>query len=92
MPTVTFKSDNKTAQCEPGTPLIDLCKQQGASVPFSCQNGICGTCIIKVNSGMENLSAPEEKEKNTLQMFGAGPQNRLACQCKVNGDVEIEDI
>jgi ferredoxin len=92
MPTVIMKSDNKTVQCEPGTPLIDVCKRENASVPFSCQNGVCGTCIIKVNSGLENLSPIEEKEKNTLQMFGAGPEHRLACQCKVNGDVEFEDL
>lgn len=92
MSTVTFKTDNKTAEAQPGEPLMNICDRVQASVPFSCRNGICGTCIIKVNSGMENLSSPEEKEKNTLQMFGAGANNRLACQCKVNGDVEIEDI
>jgi ferredoxin len=92
MPTITFKSDNKQVQCNPGDMLIDICKRENASIPFSCQNGICGTCIMKVNKGMENISAIEEKEKNTLAMFGAGPQNRLACQCKINGDVEIEDL
>ena len=92
MPTVTFKSDNKQAQANPGDMLMNIAQANNASIPFGCKNGICGTCIIKVNKGMENLSPMEEKEKNTLAMFGAGPQNRLTCQCKVNGDVEVEDI
>ena len=92
MPTITFKSDNKTADVNPGDPLIDACQRIGASIPFGCRNGICGTCIMKVNKGLENIAPMEEKEKNTLSMFGAGPQNRLACQCKINGDVEIEDL
>jgi ferredoxin len=92
MPNVTFKSDNKTEQAQQGEPLMNVADRTKASIPFGCRNGICGTCIMKVNKGMENLSAPEEKEKNTLQMFGAGPQNRLTCQCKVNGDVEIENL
>ena len=92
MATVTFKSDNKTAQVNNGDKLIDVAQQQSASIPFGCKNGICGTCIVKVTKGIENISPMEEKEKNTLAMFGAGAQNRLACQCKVQGDVEIEDL
>jgi ferredoxin len=92
MPNVTFKSDNKTVQANQGQPLIEVATSNNSSIPFGCKNGICGTCLIKVNKGMENLSPPEDKEKNTLAMFGAGPQNRLTCQCKVNGDVEIENI
>jgi ferredoxin len=92
MAKVTFVSDNKSMDVEPGTPLVDVADKTQASIPFSCRNGICGTCLIKIKSGMENLSPKEDKEKTTLELFGATPQNRLACQCKVNGDVEVENL
>ena len=54
-------------------------------------NGVCTTCMIKVNSGVENLSPMTEKE----EMMGLDPENpevRLGCQCMLNGgecDAEI---
>lgn len=49
--------------------------------------GQCGTCIIEVVEGMENLSPPTEVEKRKLKKK---PDNyRLACQTVVNGPVSI---
>ena len=56
-------------------------------VPFNCRNGTCGTCMIDIVSGEENLSELTEQE----EILGRDRKHRLACQCKINeGDVEIE--
>ena len=34
----------------------------------------------------------EDQEKETLDAMGAEPGQRLACQCRVHGDVEIEKV
>jgi ferredoxin len=39
---------------------------------------------------MENLSPPELGEQMTLQVIEAKPHQRLACQCKVLGDVTVK--
>lgn len=91
MPKITFKSDGKTAEVPAGTSLTQAAEDAGASIPFSCKAGVCVSCLINVNKGMENLTPPTENEKATLEGFGAKPNQRLACQVVVNGDCEIEN-
>jgi ferredoxin len=56
--------------------------------------GSCGTCRVLVKNGAENLSRKTIIERLTLlRMFatiGHEEEMRLSCQCRVNGDVEIE--
>ncbi len=67
--------------------IKQICEEK-FNIPFGCKDGICGTCIIKVVEGNENLSEKNEKEYDLL------PKNeneRLACQCKIKkGVVKIE--
>ncbi|WP_159783006.1 2Fe-2S iron-sulfur cluster-binding protein [Sodalinema gerasimenkoae] len=50
--------------------------------------GQCGTCIVEVIEGMENLSPPTETEKRKLRK--KPDSYRLACQVQVNGEVSIK--
>ena len=50
--------------------------------------GQCGTCIVEIVDGMENLSPPTETEKKKLKKK---PETyRLACQTLVNGAVSVQ--
>lgn len=92
MAKISFEMDGITYETEPGQLLVDICREAGSSIPFGCTNGICGTCIISVLEGMDNLSEQEPDEEMTLEMFGADkPEHRLACQCRVDGDVTIDN-
>ncbi|MEK6897906.1 MAG: 2Fe-2S iron-sulfur cluster-binding protein [Nanoarchaeota archaeon] len=56
-------------------------------VLFGCEDGICGTCMIDVVKGEENLSELTQAEKDLER----DKKHRLACQCKIKkGDVRIE--
>ena len=46
--------------------------------------------MIKVIDGAKNLTSMGEDEKDFLATMAAEPEERLACQCKVLGDVKIE--
>lgn len=49
--------------------------------------GQCGTCIVEIAAGMENLSPRTEVENRKLKKK---PVNyRLACQTLVNGPVSV---
>lgn len=49
--------------------------------------GQCGTCVVAIAEGMENLSPRTEVEKRKLKKK---PENyRLACQTLVNGPVSV---
>jgi len=63
-----------------GSPIKSFCEENG--VPFACEEGICGTCIIEVVDGMENLSEFTQEE---IDFLGEQNRERLACQCKING-------
>ena len=62
-------------------------KFEELGVDFSCFNGICGTCKMKVLKGMENINSKTEMEEE----FPLDDDERLACQChELKGDVEAE--
>jgi len=82
----TIKTSDSQQQLEDNTPIKEACKSLG--VPFGCEAGNCGTCIIDVVEGMENLSEPNDKE----QAMGLDLKtNRLACQCHIkSGTAKIK--
>lgn len=89
MPKVTFKDDELSLDVESGSNLRDVAMTEGASIPFGCEQGICGTCLVNVDDETA-VSEVEEQEQETLEAMGAEDGQRLACQCRVESDVEVE--
>ncbi len=80
---ITF--NEKVAEVPEDTNPYDTLERLG--MDFSCFNGICGTCKMKVLEGMENFNPKTEEERE----FPLADDERLGCQChKLNGDVKIE--
>jgi len=50
--------------------------------------GQCGTCVVEVVEGMENLSPKTDVEKRKLKK--KPDSYRLACQTLVNGSVSVK--
>lgn len=78
MAKLIFKNTGEERELEDGSPIAEACEEAG--VPFACTEGICGTCVIEVVEGMENLSEFTQEEKDFL---GEQDKERLACQCKL---------
>mmetsp|Transcript_15889 Transcript_15889/g.23598 ORF Transcript_15889/g.23598 Transcript_15889/m.23598 type:complete len:152 (-) Transcript_15889:51-506(-) len=65
---------------------VDLYPLQGKI--YNCGGGgSCGTCAVKIDSGMENCSPKGPAEKNLLK--GKPDSFRLSCCTKVNGNVTV---
>lgn len=90
MPKVTVTTDDLTIDVKNGYALIDMCEEYDTSILFGCRDGACGACMVKVLEGKENLSPMKEDEKDFLETMAAEEDERLACQCKVYGDVKLE--
>jgi len=90
MPKVTITTDKKTIDVVDGYALIDMCEDHDTSILFGCRDGAWGACRVKVISGAEHLSPMQDNEKDFLETMAARPDERLACQCKVYGDVTLE--
>ncbi len=77
--------DDKEAEVRDGDPIKEGARSVG--VYFGCEDGLCGTCMVDVVEGMENLS-----EKNQAEIdMGLEPGQRLACQCRIKqGTVKLK--
>ncbi len=86
MAKLIFDHNAEEIELEDGAPIAEACEEAG--VPFACTEGVCGTCVIEIKEGKENLSAATQEEQDFL---GEGTcDERLACQCKINqGTVKI---
>ncbi len=82
---VTFEDIGVTVTVPAGTRLIEVSEKVGAGITYSCREGECGTCMMKIVSGMENLAQRSVLEDKVLQENMAGRNNRLACQAQVLG-------
>lgn len=80
MAKLIFDHSNEEKELEDGSPIAEVCEEGG--VPFACTEGVCGTCVVEVLDGMENLSPFTQEEQDFL---GEQDKERLACQCKIKG-------
>lgn len=86
MAKIIFDSNQEEVELPDGSPIMEPCEQAG--VPFACTEGVCGTCVVEVTEGMENLSDFNQAEEDFL---GECNTERLACQCKIkNGYVKLK--
>lgn len=95
MANIKFVKENKEVVAADGANLrfkaienrIDIYKLAGKMM--NCGGyGQCGTCIVEIVEGMENLSARTEVEDRKLKRKPA--TYRLACQTIVNGPVSVK--
>ncbi len=82
---VTFEKLGITVTVPAGTRLIEISEKVGASITYGCREGECGTCMMKIVSGMEHMSERSVLEDQVLQENMAGRNHRLACQAQVLG-------
>lgn len=96
---VTFQPAGVTIEVDPALypyhrhgragSLLDIALAHGVHIEHGCGGmGVCGTCHVVIEQGMENLSQPDDDELDRIQqMPNSGLSSRLACQAVVNGDV-----
>lgn len=69
--------------------LLQGALDRGVQLEYSCRQGKCDSCKVKVLKGGENLSEPTAGEKDVLaDQLKRG--YRLSCQASVRGPVEVE--
>jgi ferredoxin len=82
---IVFEDSGDEVEVAEGEGIQEACEEQG--VPFACTEGCCGTCVIEVTDGMQNLSEFTQEEEDFL---GELECERLACQCKLkSGTIKV---
>jgi ferredoxin len=88
---VTFEQLGITVSVPAGTRLIEISEKIGAGITYGCREGECGTCTVRIVSGMEHMSERSVLEDRVLQDNMAGRDHRLACQAQVlGGDIVVK--
>jgi len=49
---VTLAGDRRSFEVPPGRSIVDVLAEHGVDVQVSCEQGICGTCVTRVISGV----------------------------------------
>lgn len=58
-------------------------------IEYDCKEADCGICLFRVTSGQEHLGPVTKREADFLQAMRADKDERLACQCRVFGDISL---
>ena len=88
---LTFSDIDVSVKVPAGTRVIEVSEKVGSGIIYGCREGDCGTCLMKVEKGMEHLSEPSALEDKVLKENLAGKTNRLACQAQLlGGEVTVK--
>ena len=70
---VQLQKSGQTLQVSKDQSILKVLQDAGHDVPFSCAEGICGTCLTKVVAGTpdhwDSYLTPEEQEKGDCIML-----------------------
>ncbi|NJM90749.1 MAG: (2Fe-2S)-binding protein [Myxococcales bacterium] len=75
-----------------GETLLDVADRAGGWLDSQCLAGACGTCVVRVVEGAENLLPAEGVEAILLEPEELRAQHRLGCQARLAGDVRVESL
>ncbi len=94
MANIKFVKENKEAIAADGANLRLKAMENGVDIytlrgkMMNCGGyGQCGTCIVEITEGIENLSPKTDFENRKLKKKPS--TYRLACQALVNGPVSV---
>lgn len=74
----------------PNSTLLGLIIGRRIPINTSCGHGTCGSDMVVIVAGEENLTPMTNTERQTLEAIEAPANARLACATKIiDGDVEI---
>lgn len=84
---VTYTGARSTTfEADTGLTLLELAGANDVPHASVCRGrGRCGTCRVRILSGADHLAPPSEAEARVLAHWGAGTDQRLACQLKPTG-------
>ena len=74
----------RTLATDDGDNLLDALLDAGLNVPYSCRAGACHACMVRCRGELEDAQpqalSPAQREQGW----------RLACQCRLRGDLDVE--
>ena len=77
-------------QVEKGTSILQVALDNNIDLEHFCGGSCsCSTCRVEVLKGGQNLSKIQPNEADVLGAKRVAKGDRLSCQAKVNGEVQV---
>jgi len=91
MPKIMFQNTNTEVEVVEGTTILEAALDNNIDLDNDCgANGVCGTCHVYIDVGVDQVSPPESDEADLLESVeGLTERSRLACQTRVMGDITV---
>ena len=86
---IIFKNNNQIITTDEETSLLRASIRYKVGMPYKCGGGICGTCVCKIEDGINNTNKLTKKELKLLSEEDIKSSKRLACQTIVNGNISV---
>ncbi|MEW2217992.1 hybrid-cluster NAD(P)-dependent oxidoreductase [Streptomyces sp. NPDC006990] len=80
--TVELSRSGATIECEAGTPVLEAAARAGITLPSSCGEGLCGTCVTTLHRGSVTMRhqgglRPRDSAQNKILLCCATPLENL---------------
>lgn len=85
----TMDGTRHELQVGAGENLLDAALERNVDLDYSCKEGSCDTCTVRILKGMENLSPVRDEERDMLGDDLIKEGHRLACIISIHGPVEL---
>lgn len=72
-----------------GETILEVADRAGGLLDSQCLAGACGTCMVRVVDGAENLVPPGGVEEILLEPSDLLRNIRLSCQARLRGNVRV---
>jgi adenylate cyclase len=81
---------NIHVRATPGLTALEISRIHGIPHASVCGGRArCSTCRVRIDSGLETLEPPTEREKMVLDRVHADAATRLACQIRPRADITV---
>lgn len=87
---VTEQASGKCFDVASDQTLLEAIEAAELPIMSGCRMGVCGADPVVIVDGEDALEPPHEEELATLKRLGLEGKARLACCCKVTGEVTID--
>jgi tetrachlorobenzoquinone reductase len=85
--TVELALSGRTIQVGDGETILDALLDAGVEVPFSCMEGVCGSCRTKVLDG-----TPDHRDSVLSAAERAAGETMIVCTSRAKGDHLVLDL
>ena len=87
---IHWRGEEESFRLRRGLGLQVLAAKFKTPLEFDCRKADCGVCVVKILGNPDGLSPIRFEERDFLKAMRADSDERLACQCRVTGDVSFQ--